>query len=69
MDINNQFKFPASVLVLFIIKLKKTTETIWSVKIQLMFHSVDNSHFEGKGVNTNKRSHSEQQHNDRIQLF
>lgn len=34
-----------------------------------MFHSVDNSHFEGKGVNTNKRSHSEQQHNDRIQLF
>lgn len=26
-----------------------------------MFHSVDNSHFEGKGVNTNQRSHPEQQ--------
>lgn len=34
-----------------------------------MFHSVDNSHFQGKGVNTDKRSHSEQQHNDRIQLL
>lgn len=36
-----------------------------------MFHSVDvdNSHFEGWGVNTKKRSHSKQQHNNRIRLF
>lgn len=64
---HHQCKLSASVLLLFIINKNKTIEAIRFVEILLMFHSVDYSHFDG--VNTNKCSHSEQQHNDRIPLF
>lgn len=38
-------------------------------KVLQMHHSVENSHLEGKGVNTDKCSHSGRQHDDRIQVF